>query len=166
MWDLSSQTRDWTHIPSVGRQILNHGTTREVPAMYFKHLPACLIVTFTGHHLSEALWTSPTTVTPLFFSSLYPYLICSTYHSALQLLALLYISITKSNSFQISLLVDRNNRFLCLNLVFCNFVKLLSVLLAFLCELFKIFYVQSYVICEEAVLLHLKLRCLLFLFLV
>ena len=101
MWDLSSQTRDWTHIPSVGRQMLNHGTTREVPAMYFKYLPACLIATFTGHHLSEALWTSPSTVIPLFFSSLYPYLICSTYHSTLQLLALLYISITKSNSLSI-----------------------------------------------------------------
>ena len=43
MWDLSSQTRDWTHIPFVGRQILNHWTTRELPAMYLNSfLPALL----------------------------------------------------------------------------------------------------------------------------
>ena len=31
MWDLSSWTRDWTFIPCIVRQILNHWTTREVP---------------------------------------------------------------------------------------------------------------------------------------
>ena len=31
MWDLSSTTRDQTRIPCIGRQILNHWTTREVP---------------------------------------------------------------------------------------------------------------------------------------
>lgn len=31
MWDLSSTTRDWSHVPCFGRQVLNHGTTREVP---------------------------------------------------------------------------------------------------------------------------------------
>ena len=31
MWDLSSLTRDWTHVPCIGRWILNHWTTREVP---------------------------------------------------------------------------------------------------------------------------------------
>ena len=30
MWDLSSPTRDWTHVPCIGRQILNHWTTRQV----------------------------------------------------------------------------------------------------------------------------------------
>ena len=30
MWDLSSLTRDWTHATCVGRQSLNHWTTREV----------------------------------------------------------------------------------------------------------------------------------------
>ena len=30
-WDLSSQTRDWTYVPCIGSQILNHWTTREVP---------------------------------------------------------------------------------------------------------------------------------------
>ena len=29
--DLSSPNRDQTHIPCIGRQILNHGTTGEVP---------------------------------------------------------------------------------------------------------------------------------------
>ena len=31
MWDLNSLTRDWTHVPCIRRQILNHWTTREVP---------------------------------------------------------------------------------------------------------------------------------------
>ena len=31
MWDLSSQTRDGSHILCIGRWGLNHGTTREVP---------------------------------------------------------------------------------------------------------------------------------------
>ena len=31
MWDLSSLTRDRTRVPCVGRRILNHWTTREIP---------------------------------------------------------------------------------------------------------------------------------------
>ena len=31
MWDVSFLTRDQTHVPCIGRQILNHWTTREVP---------------------------------------------------------------------------------------------------------------------------------------
>ena len=31
MWGLSSSTRDQTHIPCIGRWILNHWTTREIP---------------------------------------------------------------------------------------------------------------------------------------
>ena len=31
MWDLSSSTRDWTCVPCIARQILNHWTPREVP---------------------------------------------------------------------------------------------------------------------------------------
>ena len=30
MWDLDSPTRDRSHVPSNGRQILNHWTAREV----------------------------------------------------------------------------------------------------------------------------------------
>ena len=31
MWNLSSQTRDWTCVPCIARWILSHWTTREVP---------------------------------------------------------------------------------------------------------------------------------------
>ena len=31
LWDLSSPSKDHTHIPSTGRQVLNHRTSREVP---------------------------------------------------------------------------------------------------------------------------------------
>ena len=33
MWDLSSQTRDWTCTPCIGRRSLNHWTARQVPAV-------------------------------------------------------------------------------------------------------------------------------------
>ena len=36
MWDLSSPTRDWTHVPCIGWWILIHYTTREVPLV---HIP-------------------------------------------------------------------------------------------------------------------------------
>ena len=32
----SSRTRAQTHVPYIGRQILNHCATREVPTIYFK----------------------------------------------------------------------------------------------------------------------------------
>ena len=35
MWDLSSLTRIRTHIPCIGRQVLNHLTTREVPSSVY-----------------------------------------------------------------------------------------------------------------------------------
>ena len=35
MWDLTSQTRDQT-VPCLGRRILNHWTTREVPKLHFQ----------------------------------------------------------------------------------------------------------------------------------
>ena len=35
VWDLSSLTKGQTHIPCIGRQVLNHWTTREVPHFYF-----------------------------------------------------------------------------------------------------------------------------------
>ena len=34
MWDLSSLTRDRTRVPCIGRQIVYHWTTREVPTIY------------------------------------------------------------------------------------------------------------------------------------
>ena len=36
--DLSSLTRDWTHIPRIARQVLNHWTTTEVPLKSFLNL--------------------------------------------------------------------------------------------------------------------------------
>ena len=36
MWDLSSPTRDWTYVPCIGKQILNHWTTRDVPLALLK----------------------------------------------------------------------------------------------------------------------------------
>ena len=39
MWDLSSLTRDWTHVPCIGRWVPNHWTTREVPTHLFLLLP-------------------------------------------------------------------------------------------------------------------------------
>ena len=39
LWHVgSSQTRDWTRVPCIGRWILNHCATREVPLMYFLFL--------------------------------------------------------------------------------------------------------------------------------
>ena len=35
MWNLSSLTRDQTQDPCIGRWILNHWTTREIPIAYF-----------------------------------------------------------------------------------------------------------------------------------
>ena len=32
MWNLSSPTRDWTHVPCIARGVLNHWTTSEVPS--------------------------------------------------------------------------------------------------------------------------------------
>ena len=31
LWDLSSPTKDHTHVPCIGRQVLNHRTSGEVP---------------------------------------------------------------------------------------------------------------------------------------
>ena len=33
MWNLSSRTRDQTHVPCIGSRILNHWTTRAVPSI-------------------------------------------------------------------------------------------------------------------------------------
>ena len=40
MWDLSSPTRDWTHISCIARLILNHLVIREVLACYVIFFPA------------------------------------------------------------------------------------------------------------------------------
>ena len=43
MWDLSSPTRDWTSVSSIGRRILNHWTTREAPPWAFISKSSCCI---------------------------------------------------------------------------------------------------------------------------
>ena len=39
MWDLSPPLRDRTQVPCIGRRILTHWTTREVPPLFWSLLP-------------------------------------------------------------------------------------------------------------------------------
>ena len=59
MWDLSSPTRDWTCVPCIGRQILNHGTTREVLwILTFEKIESQLFSTsLLSTHLSEFVFS-------------------------------------------------------------------------------------------------------------
>ena len=41
LWDLSSQIRDQTHTPCIGRQSLNHWTAREVPVSIYWKIILC-----------------------------------------------------------------------------------------------------------------------------
>ena len=53
MWALISPTRDRTHIPCIGRQILNHWATRKVPDILIVHLMSLsFLVSFLGHHIT------------------------------------------------------------------------------------------------------------------
>ena len=54
MWDLSSLTRDWTRVPCIGRWILNHWTTREVPLHYFL---CCVLAALYYNHILISWWT-------------------------------------------------------------------------------------------------------------
>ena len=49
VWDLSSLTRDWTHIPCIRRKSLSHWTTREVPTMML--LSTLTILPCISHYL-------------------------------------------------------------------------------------------------------------------
>ena len=49
MWDLSSLTRDQTHVPWTGRQIFYHWTTREVPLIVI--LIHISVMTYDVEHL-------------------------------------------------------------------------------------------------------------------
>ena len=42
-WDLSYPTRDRTHSPGIGRLILNHRTTREVPTSALLLFPGAMV---------------------------------------------------------------------------------------------------------------------------
>ena len=50
MWNLSCPTRDWTHTSCLGRQSLNHWTTREAPLLfYFEWPPNVFKSPLAGH---------------------------------------------------------------------------------------------------------------------
>ena len=51
----SSQTRDRTRVPCIGRQILNLQTTREAPESSFKHV--AIPFTFRMSYWDEFLWS-------------------------------------------------------------------------------------------------------------
>ena len=58
IWDLSSQTRDQTHTPCIGRQSLNHWTTREVlqgGAVFIDIKPCSLIPAQWKYSKSKAI---------------------------------------------------------------------------------------------------------------
>ena len=46
----SSWTRDWTHVPCIGRQILNHWTTREALTQLSELFRHDQIISRTGYH--------------------------------------------------------------------------------------------------------------------
>ena len=68
MWNLSSSTRDWTHVLCNGRRILNHWTTREVLnlwsfivkeiyGMYFGHFHLTLNLFYSNFAFSFDSWS-------------------------------------------------------------------------------------------------------------
>ena len=50
----SSQTRDQTHVPCIGRRILNHWTTREVPDLGFRWRDTELLLVLPSHDPQQA----------------------------------------------------------------------------------------------------------------
>ena len=55
MWNLSSTTRDRTHVLCIGRQILNHWTIREVP-VFSSFLQLLLLFFWLGLDLYSCEW--------------------------------------------------------------------------------------------------------------
>ena len=60
MWDLSSQTRDWTCISGIERWVPNHCTTREVPPPYI--LNPCALTCLTDSLLLTRVSTPSSSV--------------------------------------------------------------------------------------------------------
>ena len=57
----SSWTRDWTRVLCIGRQIVIHWTTKEVPQVIFSFEQMALLLTFVplfGLHLQRCYWPS------------------------------------------------------------------------------------------------------------
>ena len=65
MWDLSSLTKDWTHVPCIAKWILNHWTTSDVPGLYYLIIPSIpeFIYTYVekamAPHSSTLAWKIP-----------------------------------------------------------------------------------------------------------
>ena len=80
VWDLSSPTRDWSHVPCIERQLLNHWTTREVPrvSLFLNFL------LFKMHHTPTPFLKRLTTPVSTHFSIVYRYwhLICISHNAS------------------------------------------------------------------------------------
>ena len=80
MWELSSPTRDWSHVPCIERQLLNHWTTREVPrvSLFLNFL------LFKMHHTPTPFLKWLTTPISTHFSIVYRYwhLICISHNAS------------------------------------------------------------------------------------
>ena len=55
MWDLSSLSRDWTPVFCIGRQTLNHWTTREVPLVFLSSLPFLRLLSMDNYCYGKSL---------------------------------------------------------------------------------------------------------------
>ena len=67
MWDPSSLTRDWAPVSCIGRQTLNHWTTREVPLVFLSSLPflrLCPWITTAMERSLPAPWYCVDSVDP------------------------------------------------------------------------------------------------------
>ena len=82
MWDLSFLTRDRTHVPCVGRWILNHWTNREVPlwVSLFPHLPVSFLPPLSPC-ISNPLFVSMTLIPSPFFPDVLSWCPLSLCHS-------------------------------------------------------------------------------------
>ena len=56
-WDLSSPARDWTGVPCIGKQFLNHWTTREVPVTVDLFIFAAQKVKLSSPGVRWHVWT-------------------------------------------------------------------------------------------------------------
>ena len=81
MWGLSCLTRDRTHVPYVGRRILNHWTTGEAPSRVF----LLLILEFFIH---PPLWSKELSKLPSLSSLVKPFTGPETYRPECQLLGM------------------------------------------------------------------------------
>ena len=77
----SSRSRNQTGVPCIGRQFLNHWTTREVLLVYFTHTSLYLLVPYSYFAPPSSL--SPLVTTSLFSISVSLFLFCYIHSLAL-----------------------------------------------------------------------------------